>query len=98
MALRGFVLRFQPAVEVGLLFFFLQNLQRGPACADVYKARTSSFFKKTHEVFRANGAHEFLRLWLEVPAVDGAAHIFGDLPDAALKFGALLNTRHAETL
>ena len=32
---------------------------------------------------------------LKVPAIDGAAHIVRDLPDAALQFGALLNAAHS---
>jgi hypothetical protein len=32
---------------------------------------------------------------LEIPAVDCAAHIIGDLPDLALQGGALLGTCHA---
>jgi len=31
---------------------------------------------------------------LEIPAVDGATDIIGDLPDAALQFGALLGAGH----
>ena len=32
---------------------------------------------------------------LEVPAIDGAADIVGDLPDLTLELGALLSTGHA---
>jgi hypothetical protein len=31
---------------------------------------------------------------LEIPAIDGTADIVGDLPDAALQFGALLDAGH----
>lgn len=35
---------------------------------------------------------------LEVPAIDGTPDVIGDFPNLALQSGALLNTRHSETL